>query len=285
VNSLRVATLNLASGRGRDGRSLSAGQLPGALADLAAAVPDVLSAQEVDVCQPRSGSVHQAALLADVLRRGGPGGSTVDWRFAPALAGTPGLQRDWEPVPGALLGPDDELPSGPLYGIALISRVPVRSWHVLTMSAGRARLPLRVNDPRSGRRAWRTFPDEPRVGLAAVLDDGPGDGTVVVATHLSFAPLVAGFQLRRLLAWQAGLPGSPGGGVRLVAGDLNLPGRLPELVSGGRSLVRGATYPAWDPRLQLDHVLSVGTPVRAQGRVLALPHGDHRAVVADLALR
>jgi endonuclease/exonuclease/phosphatase family metal-dependent hydrolase len=231
--------------------------------------------------------VDQARLVARAL-------GAVDWRFAPALAGTPGPRRTWT-APGGLVGPDggvgrddpdgaDGGDGGPLYGVALLSRVPVVSWHALALGSGRGRLPLRVTDPRTGRAVWWAFPDEPRVALAAVL----ADGTVVAATHLSFAPGTAVRQLRRVRRWVAALPPghdpeAPGSRqrVRLLAGDLNLPGGLPARLAGGRALVRGATYPAPAPRLQLDHVLSLGAPVRAQGRLVPGP-GDHWAVLADV---
>jgi endonuclease/exonuclease/phosphatase family metal-dependent hydrolase len=274
---LRVVTLNLASGRGAGGAALAAPDLARSLAALADLAPDVVCLQEVDRGQPRSGGVDQAALVAGVV-------GADHWRFAPALSGTPGPRRTWEPVAGRLAGPenlqDGASGGGPLFGVALLSRVPVASWHVLALGAGRGRLPLRGVDPRTGRAAWWVFPDEPRVAVAAVL----GDGSVVACTHLSFAPVTALRQLRRLRRWLAQAPGADGA-VRLLAGDLNLPGGLPARVAGGQGLVRGATYPAAAPRLQLDHVLSLGAPVSAGGAVVAVAGGDHRAVVADVTPR
>jgi endonuclease/exonuclease/phosphatase family metal-dependent hydrolase len=142
---------------------------------------------------------------------------------------------------------------------------------VLDLGAGRARLPLRAPDPRTGElRIW-WIPDEPRAALAAELD-----GLTVVATHLSFAPVTAMLQLRRLRAWLTTLPAPV-----LVAGDLNLPGTLPARLLGAESLARAATYPAARPRFQLDHLLGRG--LRADDvRARALPVGDHRALTARL---
>jgi endonuclease/exonuclease/phosphatase (EEP) superfamily protein YafD len=68
----------------------------------------------------------------------------------------------------------------------------------------------------------------------------------------------------------------------VVAGDLNLPGRVPARVLGAQPLVQEATYPAAGPRLQLDHLLGRG--VRTTDReVRPLPVGDHRLVVATLS--
>ncbi|MYW73579.1 hypothetical protein, partial [Pseudonocardia sp. SID8383] len=67
----------------------------------------------------------------------------------------------WTPLdPPVLRGPGDPA-TGPRYGVALFSRLPVRRWHVLGFEAGRGRLPVPVPAPGGGTRlAW--FPDEPR---------------------------------------------------------------------------------------------------------------------------
>jgi endonuclease/exonuclease/phosphatase family metal-dependent hydrolase len=145
----------------------------------------------------------------------------------------------------------------------------VRRWSVLGLGSGRARLPLRAPDPRTGRPQLWWIPDEPRAAVAAELD-----GLTVVATHLSFSPPTAVRQLRRLRAWLAQLPGPV-----VLAGDLNLPGGLPARLRGGRAAVRTPTYPADRPRLQLDHLLLHG--LRAEdAEARALPVGDHLLLTA-----
>jgi endonuclease/exonuclease/phosphatase family metal-dependent hydrolase len=253
---MRVGTLNLASGRDAAGRSMDAAALRAALSEVDA---DVLAVQEVDVGQPRSHGVDQPAEVAAAL-------GAVDWRFAAAVAGTPDPFRSWTPVdPPVLRGPEDTA-DGPHYGIALVSRVPVRRWSVHALGAGRARLPLQAPDPRTGRPRWWWFPDEPRLAIAAELD-----GCTVVATHLSFAPHTALRQLARLRRWAASLPGPV-----LLAGDLNLVGPVPARVFGAQRLVAGPTYPAEVPRVQFDHVLGPARvdPQHPEVRRLAL--GDHR---------
>ena len=101
----------------------------------------------------------------------------------------------------------------------------------------------------------------------------------VTTTHLSFVPGWNAVQLRRLVATLRAMP-SP----QLLTGDLNIPGRLPRVLDRWRPLVRARTYPAIDPRVQLDHVLAlgdVGEPTSADAPRLAL--SDHRAAVVDLA--
>ncbi len=271
---LRVLTLNLASGRGPTGSALSPEALAAGLEDLASAGADVIALQEVDAGQPRSAGAHQAALVAAAC-------GAADWRLAPALLGTPApLVRDappaWTPARGALIGPGDDV-TGPVFGVALVSAVPVLSWHVLPLDAGRGRLPLAAPDPRTGRVRWWSFPDEPRVAVAAVL----AGGVTVACTHLSFSPPTAVRQLRRVRHWLAQAPGP----VRLLLGDLNLPSRVPALVAGGEQLVRAATFPAARPRLQLDHVLALQGDVVATSVEVSVAVGDHRPLVVDVRQR
>jgi endonuclease/exonuclease/phosphatase family metal-dependent hydrolase len=262
---VRVGTLNLASGRDAAGRSLDAPALRAALAEVDA---DVLAVQEVDVGQARSHGVDQPAEVATAL-------GAIDWRFAAAVAGTPDPFRSWTPVDPPVLRRPGDAAGGPHYGIALVSRLPVRRWWVHALGAGRARLPLQAPDPRTGRtRVW-WFPDEPRLAIAAELAD-----CTVVATHLSFAPHTALRQLTRLRRWAASLPGPV-----LLAGDLNLVGPVPARVFGAQRLVAEPTYPAALPRVQFDHVLGPTTLDAQHPAVRRLALGDHRLVTVTVRPR
>ena len=175
----------------------------------------------------------------------------TDARFVPALTGTPG--EGWRP---ARTGDD---PQAPAYGVALVSRLPVESWATVRLP------PLPIRRPR----------DEPRVAVGATVA-----GVSVFTTHLSFLPPWNRVQLRRLLVTLRGLHGP-----QVLTGDLNINGALPRALREWRPLVVAPTFPADDPRVQLDHVLArrfAPTVVRAQ--VLQLPLSDHRAVVVDLDL-
>ncbi|HEY0814865.1 MAG TPA: endonuclease/exonuclease/phosphatase family protein [Pseudonocardia sp.] len=259
---MRVATVNLASGRDVTGESLQADELAEAMAELDA---DVVAVQEVDVGQPRSHGVDQPAVLATAL-------GAADWRYAATVLGTPEPDpvRSWVPIePVVLRGPDDAVP-GPRYGVALFSRLPVLRWHVLGMAAGRARLPLRAPDPNTGQVRMWWFPDEPRAAIAAELD-----GLTVIGTHLSFAPHTATRQLHQLQSWSSRFSAPV-----LVAGDLNLAGSLPAIITGGERLFSGPTFPAPQPWLQLDHLLSLRGLSGSDQDVRWLAVGDHRAISA-----
>jgi endonuclease/exonuclease/phosphatase family metal-dependent hydrolase len=269
VVSLRLATVNLFSGRSpADGR-IDHDRVAAGIAELDA---DVLAVQEVDHHQPRSGGRDQAGLVARAMR------ADVH-RFVPLVAGTPGVPG-WVAAPR---GPEEvhALVTGgtPSYGIALGSRRPVAGWHVLRLDPARGRWPIAVPS-RPPRVLW--LADEPRAVLAAELADPP---MVVAGTHLSFVPGVNALQLRHARRWLTGLAA---GRPLLLLGDLNLPGSLPARLTGWVPLATGRTFPAPAPRVQLDHALASGLPPgamhRAAARLVDLPFGDHRAVVVDLSL-
>ena len=254
---MRVATFNILHGRSPVDGAVDVDRFAQAVADLDA---DVLALQEVDRDQPRSHGADLAAVAAEAVGAGAH-------RFAATMAGEPG--RGWRPARG------DEPPGTPAYGVALVSRLPVRDWRVVRLP----RLGLPVPVWFRGRPAPVVVVDEPRAALVATLDrpDGP---VTVAATHLSFLPGWNVLQLRRLVGALTGAP-------RVVLlGDLNLTTCPATRTSRMRSVASGATFPADRPRQQLDHVLVRGLSQPAtEGRPVHLPLSDHRALVVDLAER
>lgn len=263
---LRLATYNVQSGRGRTG-----GYDPEALARSVAALDaDVVALQEVDHLLSRSGQVDQ---LADLVAALGSGEQPWTGHFLPTVLGTPGLTRTWEPARAA-----DVPPERPAYGVALVSRLPVLSWHSLRLTSFWGRLPMLVPTPK-GRLVPLLVPDEPRAALAAVVQTELGPLTVM-GTHLSFLPGRAVLQLKRIQAWSRALPGP-----RVLLGDLNLPGALPARLTGWRRLADEPTFPAHRPRQQLDHAMADGLERvhRVEARTVRGEVSDHCAVVIDLA--
>jgi endonuclease/exonuclease/phosphatase family metal-dependent hydrolase len=245
VTGLTVATWNIFGGRVWDGSRVD---LELTVATLRRLDADLVAVQEVDRAQPRSHGADQARQLGEALG--------MEWRYAPAMLGTPGSPDGWRaPTPG------DADPGGTAYGIALLSRLPLAGTETVLL-------------PQAGR-------DEPRVALVA----GLADGLTVAGTHLSFVP---GPNLTQLRALQAHL--DERGGPRLLLGDLNLWWPLVRALSrpGWRPLVRGPTFRNRPPgsaagMVQLDHVLAAGasfTPRRT--RIVSGPASDHRAVVVEL---
>lgn len=267
---LRVATFNLLHGLALDTGLATPAGLAAAAAQLDA---DVVGLQEVDRGQDRSGGVDQTAVLAAHL-------GAAHHRFLPALVGAPGPGRAWVPGPGPAGCGNGSGPAHttPAYGVGLLSRRPVRAWAARHFPAAPVSLPLLV--PATPKPRLVRVPDEPRAALAAVLDTPAGPLTVITA-HLSFVPGYNVRQLRALTRWARRFPAP-----RLLAGDVNLPGALPTLATGWRSLGRVATYPSYAPRVQFDHVLAdgLGPDAVLEVRAQRLAVSDHCALVVELDL-
>ena len=85
--------------------------------------------------------------------------------------------------------------------MGLVSKLPVRRWHVIRLRAAKVRAPVAVP---GGRGRFILLPDEPRVALAAEVET-PRGPLVVATTHLSFVP---GWNLVQLRDRDPG-PGRP----------------------------------------------------------------------------
>lgn len=229
---------------------------------------DVLGMQEVDAAQPRSGMADQTAQAAAAL-------GAQHWRFVPTVVGTPGPGADFRPSTDAdVQATWSGLSSEPLYGVGLVSRIPVRQWHYLLMAPANVTMPLLV--PGNPRPRILRVPDEPRAAVAAVLD--LPTPVTVCTVHLSFVPFTNTRQLREVKAWLAPLPRP-----LILLGDFNLPGRIAARSTGWSETGTGPTYPVFKPRVQFDHILSDGIAGYA-GTVHALPVSDHCAVTCAFSL-
>lgn len=245
---------------------------------------DVIALQEVDRGQPRTAHVDQARLVAETI-------GAKHWRFAPSVRGTPGIAAEgaaWVPATDA----DDELdheparPPGvevngsPRYGIALISRYPIRGWRVTRFPPAPVSMPLLAPTVEGRPKAIRV-PDEPRAAMVGIVELPHADVTVATA-HLSFVPGVNTKQLNRLRAFMAGMPRPA-----ILMGDFNTLGGLPGMVTGLTQVARARTYPVMRPRVQFDHIMADGWTERALAharesvRAVPLPVSDHCALVAD----
>ncbi|WP_050758093.1 endonuclease/exonuclease/phosphatase family protein [Xylanimonas cellulosilytica] len=320
--SLRLATFNVQHGRMPDGR-VDPPFLAAAVSTLRA---DVVALQEVDRGQVRSAGADLAALVAQAMgaadhryvpavvgrvepRRAAPGQAPGD--DDPALALAPLAQatgpallpaagrvlrsRAGRAAARAYLGTwvsrrrarGDEPDDVPAYGIALISRYPVRQWRQVRLPLGSPWL--------FGRLQLGT--DQPRVAVCAVVEtpDGP---LTVVTTHLSSGSTWNQTQLRWLAERLRGAPRP-----LVLMGDLNLRGSVPTELTGWRDLVEIDTYPRHRPWIGIDHVLvddvapAVGEPIDpgaphpggrvhslAPARAVDLGISDHCAVVVDVRL-
>jgi endonuclease/exonuclease/phosphatase family metal-dependent hydrolase len=252
---MRLATFNILHGRSPDDGRVDLARFAAAVRELDA---DVLALQEVDRDQPRSGGADLTAVAAGAM-------GAAEHRFVAALAGTPGAT--WSAATGG------EQPGSATYGLALLSRYPVRSWQRLALPALPVPVPLRV----PSQRLPIVVRDEPRVAVAALVATPHGDVTVAV-THLSFIPGWNAVQLRRLLR-DLGHHADP----LVLLGDLNMEPAQAQRLSGMRPLASGLTFPADAPARQLDHILARGAvPPAVTGAVHRLPLSDHCALSVDV---
>ena len=136
---MRIATWNCNSIRSRVDR---------AVALLERHDLDVLALQEVDRDQPRSGYLDLAGVAAEAM-------GATEHRFLAAMTGTPGRWRPARPGDG----------SGPAYGIALLSRLPVDAWREVLLPG----LPLPVPYRWPGARRPSLVRDEQRAALVATV--------------------------------------------------------------------------------------------------------------------
>lgn len=147
------------------------------------------------------------------------------------------------------------------WGLALLSRVPVRS--TSTLDLGQLRR------------------DPARRGAITVDIDVDGGVLRVIGTHLSHLSHGSVVQLRTLHRLISE-PGTPA----VLAGDMNMWGPpLSAQLPGWSRVVRGRTWPSWRPVAQLDHILVTrGVKTVGAGEVVPVRDSDHRPVRARLTL-
>ena len=119
-----------------------------------------------------------------------------------------------------------------------------------------------------------------QIGRAAqVLTLATPDGTAlrVVNTHLTHrysSPVQLALLVRRLAG--SSLP-------TVLAGDLNMPRPGTLVARGYRSVVRGRSFPAGRPLIQLDHMLLRGAVSASEAEVLEPVGSDHLPIRARLS--
>lgn len=252
---MRLATFNILHGRSIADDRVDLDRFGEAVASLNA---DILALQEVDSAQPRSHHTDLTAVAADAM------GARAH-RFVAALSGTPGAT--W------IAATEDEVPGAASYGVALLSRYPVRNWQTLRLPRIGFRFPLYLPGPGK----VIIVDEEPRAAVIAHIDS-PRGKLIVVNTHLSFVPGWNRRQLRRLRRDLATVTDPT-----VVMGDLNLDAPVPERILGFRSLAAHPTFPLDSPTQQLDHILVRGGLGTVQSsEAVRLPLSDHRALVVDV---
>lgn len=242
--------------------------LQGAFAQLGS---DVLALQEIDMNLERSGVSNQPEEIAEAL-------GAASYGFAPTVHGTPGFS--WKKVSPAnrkvFTALDAKIEDH--YGIAIVSKVPVKHWLRYELGKAWIGLPLLVANEK-GKVAPFYVKDEPRVALAAILENG----WIVINIHLSFVPLVNAFQLLKVTRWAKKLSKKYESEVALV-GDFNLPWGIPTRITRWRRATDVLTYPSWKPAISFDYILLRGDSQSKSKEVVApaMPLSDHRPISIDI---
>jgi endonuclease/exonuclease/phosphatase family metal-dependent hydrolase len=217
---------------------------------------DLFAFQEVDHFLERTNKSDQLLEIAQEI-------GAKDWAFAPTVVGTPG--ENWRKLSSRdqqiVAHSSNEVGS---YGIGIVSKVRVLEWKRLDLGNSPIGMPLLV--PRTGENnqsmesgvkdkitgvQFIYVTDEPRVALAAVLENG----FTVINTHLSFVPGKNIAQLNRLKKWAQKIADETNT-TPIILGDLNLPKNLPVMGSSWSSLAVQNTYPSWKPSIQFDYILA-----------------------------
>jgi hypothetical protein len=100
----------------------------------------------------------------------------------------------------------------------------------------------------------------------------------IVNTHLTHR-LTSPVQLGRL--WRSLRPDPE---PTIIAGDLNMPRIIAARLAGFSPAVNGRTYPAWQPLIQLDHLLVSDDLTAVAGSVLTSAGSDHLPVRATITV-
>lgn len=235
---------------------------------------DVIALQEVDFNLERSDSRNQSSDVAQVI-------GAAHWGFAPAICGTPGVKwrklKSDEKVVFTTQKISENNESGN-YGISIISKIPVKSWLRLELGRSIVGMPLAVGNEK-GKMTLIYVKDEPRVAIAAVLENG----WTVINTHLSFIPFVNIYQLFKLSHWAKAIEREYSTKVILL-GDFNLPGGIPSKLTLWKRATQSLSYPSWSPKISFDYILMREEFLRQSTEVIAptLDISDHRPISIDV---
>lgn len=238
---------------------------------------DVIALQEVDFDLERSDSRNQSSDVAEVI-------GAAHWGFAPAICGTPGVKwRKLKTDEKVILSDNnakefsDHNKNG-YYGISIVSKVLVKSWLRLELGRSVLGMPLAVGNAK-GKLSLIYVKDEPRVAIAAVLDNG----WTVINTHLSFVPLVNVYQLFKLSRWAKAIEREYSTKVILL-GDFNLPGGIPSKLTLWKRATQSLSYPSWNPKISFDYILMREEHLSQSTEVITptLDISDHRPLSIDL---
>lgn len=267
---LRVATYNLHVGVDGWGR-------PSDAVDAAVALDaDVLFLQEAW----RSESVD---LAADIAARTGAVARTYSLGSGLRVTGGTGTAA-WQPPMALLFGQralflDSERSLRPkaVRTLATAKGVERGEWCIGVVT----RLPILGEEVVELTHLPRDLARRRLVHLTLETTAGPLEALGLHGAHLSHGSLAQYRELVEDLDERVG-----DGEAALLGGDLNAWGFLARRVlRGWRHAARGATWPAWRPHSQLDHLFVRGPVEVLGGGPVAARSSDHRPMVASIVVR
>lgn len=246
---------------------------------------DVVALQEVDYRLTRSMDSRQIADVAEAM-------GAQWWGFAPAIKGTPGEKwraldaREQQVLTAADSDSDIEMYGdigngieNGYYGIAIASTIPVSHWQRLELGRAWIGMPLVVSNA-AGKPRFLYVKDEPRVAMAAVLDNG----WTVINTHLSFVPFVNIYQLLKISRWAKKLEVEHSTKVILL-GDFNLVWGIPSKITKWKRATQRLSYPSWKPAISFDYILAREENLTSMIEI-ELPDqviSDHRPITVEVS--
>ena len=203
---------------------------------------DLIGLQEVDYFLTRSGAQNHVGKVAEIM-------GAAYWAFAPSLYGSP--DEDWRAPKDidAKVVTDKSEVGMPGYGIGIVSKIPVASWHRLELRG--SPIGVLMAFPVDGKLKRFYVRDHPRSALGAVLENG----WLIINTHLSFVPFFNLAQLIKIKRWANSL-GIIDKSKIIIMGDLNIPFGIFVRGFNWRSLATQRTFPSWYPKVQIDFILS-----------------------------
>jgi endonuclease/exonuclease/phosphatase family metal-dependent hydrolase len=227
---------------------------------------DYLALQEVDEALDRSSRESQIHYLAKKTK-------SPYWGFARTIIGSPESKWRKAKVHETLINHLDhsEQQSFPSYGIGYLAKASVDGISSLELGKSLIGAPLAVASEKGMRIAY--VKDEPRVALATYL----ANGWLIVNVHLSFVPLVNYFQLAKVKRWAKKQSAKI-----IILGDFNLPGGIPTWGGKWRELHPGKSYPAWNPKIKFDHIITNQNVTAKVIEVDTEGLSDHRPLIIEL---
>lgn len=240
--------------------------------------PDAICLQEVDFYQARSGFSDQTRMLAAALTQvtGYPwryrflsffAGQTLLGLRLPVLLPRDNLSDSRHP-----LRADRPLFGG--YGVGILTPHPVCRWVSAKLGAAPPRIKIPGWDPRT----WKFYGGQTRSLLGAEIVT-PQGRLLLGSTHLELGTATAKRQLIR--SWQ-GLASLAGKATPLLVGDMNLSREDAQQVYPYLTLASALTFPASEPRFQIDQLFAPATCQVEAVDTIEMPISDHRALFVEL---